>query len=267
MRPNTTAESIDNHSGHVPCARFPRNAGAVPWGANSDAVTFTGGFRIAEIKVNSTQSRVHSRYFIIKPWIDRILVVLLALPALLLLGIAALLVLFTCGRPIFYCQTRVGLRRQLFTLWKIRTMCANAEESSGPIWCGRGDPRVTWIGHFLRLTHLDELPQLWNVLAGDMSLIGPRPERPEIVRTLARAIPNYLDRLAVLPGITGWAQIHQDSDIDLGNVRVKQRFDLEYIRRASLLMDLQILIETFPCLFGMRPRAILRHAWQLLRQE
>ena len=98
-----------------------------------------------------------------------------------------------------------------------------------------------------------------------MSLIGPRPERPEIVGELIRAIPNYLNRLAVLPGITGWAQIHQESDVDLANVRNKQDYDLEYIRRANVLMDLRILLETLPRLLGMPPRAEYRQAWRLFR--
>ena len=223
--------------------------------ANSDVTTLAGSICIPDSKLTSRPGLTCSRYFVFKPWLDRILVLLLALPAVLLIAFVALLVLLTSGRPVFYCQTREGRRRRLFTIWKIRTMCVNAEKSSGPVWCGRKDPRVTWIGHFLRVTHVDELPQLWNVLVGDMSLIGPRPERPEIVCDLARTIPNYLARRAVLPGITGWAQIHQDSDIDLSNVRNKHDFDMEYIRRASLLMDLQILIETLPRLLGMPPRA------------
>src|SRR3954471_12705663 len=131
---------------------------------------------------------------------------LLALTAPLLL-LAALLIKLTSRGPAFYTQTRVGLGGRPFTIYKLRTMIHKAESLTGPRWSLPGDPRVTRFGQFLRLTHLDELPQLWNVLRGDMSLIGPRPERPEFVPELEQALPGYRKRLAVRPGVTGLAQV------------------------------------------------------------
>src|SRR5262249_20621003 len=130
------------------------------------------------------------------------------------IALAALLVKLTSRGPAFYTQTRVGRNGRLFTIYKVRTMMHKCESLTGPRWSLPGDPRVTRGGHFLRVTHLDELPQLVNVLRGDMSLIGPRPERPEFVPELERAVPRYRERLAVLPGVTGLAQVQLPADTD-----------------------------------------------------
>jgi lipopolysaccharide/colanic/teichoic acid biosynthesis glycosyltransferase len=164
---------------------------------------------------------------------------LLVLTAPLVL-LAALLVKLTSRGPAFYTQTRVGLRGRLFTIYKLRTMIHNAESLTGPRWAIPGDPRVTWVGHFLRASHLDELPQLLNVLRGEMSLIGPRPERPEFVRELERALPAYRGRLEVRPGVTGLAQVHLPADSDLESVRRKLAHDLYYVRAGGLWLDLRI---------------------------
>jgi lipopolysaccharide/colanic/teichoic acid biosynthesis glycosyltransferase len=166
---------------------------------------------------------------------------LLTAPLVLLAG---LLVKLTSRGPIFYSQTRVGLGGRPFTIYKIRTMYHNCERFSGARWSRPGDPRVMPVGRLLRRLHLDELPQLFNVLKGDMSLIGPRPERPEFVPQLEQAIPHYRERLRVLPGLTGLAQVHLPPDTDLASVRRKLAFDLYYIHRLGPWMDLRLLLLT-----------------------
>jgi lipopolysaccharide/colanic/teichoic acid biosynthesis glycosyltransferase len=161
-----------------------------------------------------------------------------------LLGLAGLLVKLTSRGPIFYSQLRVGLGGRPFTIYKIRTMYYNCERLSGARWSRPGDPRVMPVGRLLRRLHVDELPQLWNVLKGDMSLIGPRPERPEFVPQLEQAIPRYRERLRVLPGLTGLAQVHLPPDTDLASVRRKLAFDLYYIRRLGPWLDLRLLLVT-----------------------
>ena len=131
-----------------------------------------------------------------------------------------------------------------FALYKFRTMVAHAEDGSGPIWAMENDPRVTPVGRFLRASRLDELPQLWNVIRGEMSLVGPRPERPHFVNHFARRIPRYRQRLNVPPGITGLAQVEHRYDASEDDVRQKLEYDLAYIRRASLEEDLRILVKT-----------------------
>jgi lipopolysaccharide/colanic/teichoic acid biosynthesis glycosyltransferase len=160
------------------------------------------------------------------------------------IGLAALLVKLSSRGPAFYTQTRVGRNGRLFTIYKVRTMIHKCESLTGPRWSMPGDPRITAVGHFLRVTHLDELPQLINVLRGDMSLIGPRPERPEFVPELERALPRYRERLAVLPGVTGLAQVQLPADTDLGSVRTKLAYDLYYIRHLSPELDLRLLVCT-----------------------
>lgn len=190
----------------------------------------------------------------------------LCLPLMVVIGIAIKL---DSPGPVFYRQRRVGrnrrrrqeplelgdnvvrlnLRRanvhgQTFWMIKFRTMQADAEATTGAVWATENDPRVTRVGRFLRRTRLDELPQLWNVLCGHMTLIGPRPERPEFVAKFALQIAGYTDRLWVKPGITGLAQVRQGYDRCLEDVRRKLGHDLEYIRRRSLWLDLAICFAT-----------------------
>jgi lipopolysaccharide/colanic/teichoic acid biosynthesis glycosyltransferase len=134
-------------------------------------------------------------------------------------------------------------------------MFVDAERGTGPVWAADGDPRVTAFGRFLRATHLDELPQLWNVLRGDMSLVGPRPERPTFVDGFVGRIPGYADRHAVRPGITGLAQVRQGYDTCERDVRRKVRLDLLYIRRRGVVTDLRILIATALAAVPVRRRA------------
>jgi lipopolysaccharide/colanic/teichoic acid biosynthesis glycosyltransferase len=176
--------------------------------------------------------------------LDVVGALLVSLVALPILAVVAVLVKLTSRGPVLYSQTRVGRGGKPFTIWKVRSMYHDCEKYTGALWSQDGDPRVMPIGRILRRTHLDELPQLWNVVKGDMSLIGPRPERPEFVPQLEQAIPHYRDRLLVLPGVTGLAQIHFGPDTDLASVERKLLFDLYYIKHLSFWGDLRILLAT-----------------------
>jgi sugar transferase (PEP-CTERM system associated) len=145
--------------------------------------------------------------------------------------------------PILFRQERVGERGRIFVLKKFRSMTVDAERD-GPVWAAERDPRVTRVGRWLRRTRLDELPQFWNVLAGDMSFVGPRPERPEFVDKLQREIPFYMGRHSVKPGITGWAQVRQGYAASVEDSMEKLQYDLYYIKNLSLLLDLVILLST-----------------------
>ena len=159
-------------------------------------------------------------------------------------ALAALLIKLTSRGPAFYTQTRVGQEGRLFKIYKLRTMVHECEALTGARWSLPGDPRVTAVGRLLRVSHLDELPQLLNVLRGEMSLIGPRPERPEFVPELERALPGYWQRLTVRPGVTGLAQVQLPPDSDVTSVRRKLAHDLYYIERLGPGLDLRILFCT-----------------------
>jgi lipopolysaccharide/colanic/teichoic acid biosynthesis glycosyltransferase len=166
-------------------------------------------------------------------------------------AICVFLVRLTSRGPGLYRQTRVGLKGRVYMIVKVRTMYHNCEGHSGPKWSPVGDPRVTPLGRFLRRTHLDELPQLWNVLKGEMSLVGPRPERPEFIPTLAQAIPRYRERLNVRPGVTGLAQVQLPADTDLNSVRRKLAYNLHYSQQVSLWLDLRLLLATAGKVLGV----------------
>jgi lipopolysaccharide/colanic/teichoic acid biosynthesis glycosyltransferase len=190
-------------------------------------------------------------YVACKTAFDFVAAAVLLVPAAPVIALAALLVKLTSRGPAFYTQTRVGRNGRLFTIYKLRSMIHRCESLTGPRWSIPGDPRVTRVGHVLRVTHLDELPQLLNVLRGEMSLIGPRPERPEFVPELERALPRYRERLAVLPGVTGLAQVQLPADTDLNSVRTKLAYDLYYIRHLSPGLDLRLLGCTALYAFGV----------------
>ena len=181
------------------------------------------------------------------PWkagaelVAALLMLLLASPLILM---AALLVKITSRGPAFYSQTRLGRDRRHYTIYKLRSMRHNCEKLSGPCWSTRGDARVTWVGSFLRRTHIDELPQLWNVLRGDMSLVGPRPERPEFLPRLEEAVPLYSSRLLVKPGVTGLAQVQLPADTDLESVRHKIAYDLYYVQHCNPWLDFRLVLAT-----------------------
>jgi len=168
--------------------------------------------------------------------------VLVGLPVMVLIAVA---VWITSRGPVLYHQTRVGLNGHHFTVHKFRTMQADAEAETGPVWAAKeGDSRVTAIGPILRRTRLDELPQLWNVLKGDMSLVGPRPERPEFVQELTGQIPYYRQRHFVRPGLTGWAQVMYTYGASVEDALQKLQYDLFYIKNMSFALDLFIIFKT-----------------------
>jgi lipopolysaccharide/colanic/teichoic acid biosynthesis glycosyltransferase len=179
----------------------------------------------------------------LKRGLELVFAVLICLPALPLILFAMLLVRLTSRGPVLYSQVRLGMHGRPFRIWKIRTMIVDSEKH-GACWSQPGDPRITRVGRLLRKTHLDELPQLWNVLWGDMSLVGPRPERPEFVPSLELAVPHYRDRLQVRPGLTGLAQVQLPPDTDLESVRRKVACDLYYLSHMSLWLDLRLLLVT-----------------------
>lgn len=205
---------------------------------------------------------------------NRVVNVVLASLSLVLLSPVILLVaiavkLSSRGAAV-YSQTRVGLDRRvfatdalydrrkqdnggvIFTIYKFRTMRADAESNSGAVWATRNDPRVTKLGRILRRTRLDELPQLVNVLKGDMNIVGPRPERPSIFVRLREDLPDYRYRQRTRPGITGWAQINHTYDTSIDDVRAKIRYDLEYLERQCLAEDLKIMAKTLPVMLFRR---------------
>ncbi|GAH73341.1 unnamed protein product, partial [marine sediment metagenome] len=163
--------------------------------------------------------------------------------------LVALLIKLTSRGPVFYRQVRVGQSERPFRLLKFRSMRTDAEAEGKAIWAAENDPRVTWFGRFMRLTRVDELPQFINVLRGDMSFVGPRPERPEFVEELARKIPHYRLRHLVKPGITGWAQITYPYGADLEDARNKLRYDLYYVKHGNLGLDLVIVLRTIGAMF------------------
>ncbi|MEI6808840.1 MAG: sugar transferase [bacterium] len=170
------------------------------------------------------------------------LTLLVVVPASLIVGL--LLKLSAPGSPMFYTQTRVGQFGRLFRMHKFRTMVVDAEKHVGPVWAQRNDPRVTRLGRVLRKFRLDEMPQIWNVLLGEMSLVGPRPERPEIVAELQKQIPNYRERENVPPGVTGWAQVRFPYVDTVEDVARKLEFDFYYIKNMSVRLDFQIILMT-----------------------
>jgi lipopolysaccharide/colanic/teichoic acid biosynthesis glycosyltransferase len=185
--------------------------------------------------------------------------------------IVAAVVKLTSPGPIFYSQARVGIDRRRrgmsrhaydrrrgdlggrpFMIYKFRTMCVGAERRGAAVWATRGDPRVTPVGGVMRKYRLDELPQLINVIRGEMNVVGPRPERPSIFSRLSDDIAEYPLRQLAKPGITGWAQVNHDYDTNIDDVRTKVRYDLEYLKRQGVAEDLKIMARTLPVIIFRR---------------
>lgn len=182
--------------------------------------------------------------YVVKRLLDVVVSLVVLIIGLPLWIILTLLVRLTSHGPAIYRQKRIGRHGKPFTMYKFRTMKNNAEAGTGPVWAQANDPRYTALGRWVRKTRLDEVPQFVNVLRGDMSLVGPRPERPYFVEKLTREIPLYNRRHRVKPGITGWAQVKWKYDTSLDDVRQKVKYDLFYIENMSLKRDFQILFRT-----------------------
>lgn len=241
--------------------RQDRENGSRPWSVEPEEVTEPASLRSpgrwgrsgAELAIRAVNIVVAT------------LALLLLGPVILAIAIAIRL---DSPGPIFYRQLRIGIDRRRgrdrsadrsanagrttdlggrpFMIYKFRTMYVDAEHGTGPVWAGQDDDRVTRVGRFLRKYRLDEIPQFWNVLCGNMSVVGPRPERPTFVHRLRREIDQYPLRQRVPPGITGWAQVNRPPDHSVDDVRQKLRYDLEYLERRSLTFDLRIMLKTFP---------------------
>ncbi|MGA3160842.1 MAG: TIGR03013 family XrtA/PEP-CTERM system glycosyltransferase [Terracidiphilus sp.] len=209
-----------------------RLSGKLPLdGLNPSTLIFTEGFRM-----NASQQLFRR----LLSFAVSFTALLICLP---LLPLIALAVRLSSPGPILFSQTRVGRRGRLFTAYKFRTMQQDAE-AQGAVWATKDDPRVTRIGKFMRSTRLDEIPQLWNVLRGDMAFVGPRPERPEFVQWLSREIPYYDLRHMIRPGITGWAQVRYRYGASLEETKHKLEYDLYYVKHQSIGLDLLIMFET-----------------------
>lgn len=205
-------------------------------------------------RLSATGMVVVPAYFTHKILLSRLLGAILLVffsPAMLL---SILAVRLTSSGPAIFCQRRLGKHNLEFCMFKFRTMHIDAEEMSGPTYCQPGDPRITPVGRLLRFLHLDELPQLWNVVKGEMGLVGPRPERAEIIElyNLNERFPVFTQRTRVLPGVTGLAQINLPADLSPGDVEPKVKLDLEYIETANFILDLRILICTAMRMLGIR---------------
>jgi lipopolysaccharide/colanic/teichoic acid biosynthesis glycosyltransferase len=208
---------------------------------------------------DTSEPAVHpTRYLRSKAIADRLLALLLLVVSWPVIVALVLLVRITSRGPGIFRQVRVGLNGQPFEMYKIRTMHSDAEAATGAVWATQNDPRITALGRVLRAYHLDELPQLVNVIRGEMSLVGPRPERPEFVEVLQTAVPRYRERLLLRPGITGLAQVLLPPDADVGSVRRKVELDRAYLRCANFWTDLGLLFYTLGRLCRL-PERPLRH--------
>jgi sugar transferase (PEP-CTERM system associated) len=219
---NDIASFIERETGRVDLAT-----------TNPSALIFSDGFSAGQ-----RISRVGKRVFDI---VASLLVLVVGLPLILIAGIA---VKCDSRGPVFYRQSRVGLYGEAYDILKIRSMRTDAEAAGKAVWASENDPRITRVGHIIRKLRIDELPQLWCVLKGEMSIVGPRPERPSFVEELTRELPYYAERHMVKPGLTGWAQINYPYGASIEDARVKLEYDLYYAKNYSPFLDLLILLQT-----------------------
>jgi exopolysaccharide biosynthesis polyprenyl glycosylphosphotransferase len=190
-------------------------------------------------------------YPLIKRGIDLLLALLVGVVFVIVLPLVALIIRLDSPGSIFYTQERLGQGGRPFRIYKFRSMVSDAEAQTGAVFSKKGDPRVTRFGRFMRKTRLDELPQVINVLRGEMSVVGPRPERPEHVERLTQKIPFYRTRLIVKPGLTGWAQVRYNYGSTDEDALVKLEYDLYYIRHQSFLLDVNIMLRTVGKILSM----------------
>jgi exopolysaccharide biosynthesis polyprenyl glycosylphosphotransferase len=196
--------------------------------------------------ISNTSENDYAFYFFVKRLIDILLAIVGMIISVPILIVTMILVKIESPGVIFYTQERVGLNGKYFNLIKIRSMVTNAEKN-GARWATKDDPRVTKVGKFIRTTRIDELPQLWNVLKGDMAIVGPRPERPMFTIQFNEEIPGFINRLSVKPGLTGWAQVNGGYDLTPSE---KLEKDLYYINNLSLWLDIKIIFNTFFIVFN-----------------
>jgi lipopolysaccharide/colanic/teichoic acid biosynthesis glycosyltransferase len=223
----------------------------------SNAPTHNEGLPPAQpADVTPALQPLRPRYIPVKMAIDWMIALGIFIVTAPLIGLLLLVVRITSPGPALYKQKRMGRFGKPFNMYKIRTMTHNCEAKTGAVWSGPNDKRVTRVGRFLRDAHLDELPQLFNVLRCEMSLIGPRPERPELVEQIKRRLPRYPQRVLVRPGLAGFAQIQHPADLDLDHVRRKLMYDLYYVREISPQLDLRILFGTFFYMIGVTLKAM-----------
>ena len=237
-------------------ARLKRTAEQLPFTEEAES----NSQHRADIQAPALSASAANRasYFRRKYAIDRFAgAVLLVLSSPLTLTLF-LLVKLTSPGPGFYRQRRVGLNGETFEIVKLRSMVKNAERPGQAVWCVKNDARVTWLGRILRKLHLDELPQLWNVAMGEMSLVGPRPERPEICENLAEEIEGYYLRNTVKPGVTGLSQINLPPDETIEDVRRKQILDLRYIEEANFWLDTRMILATAMRMIGFGGETVIK---------
>lgn len=192
-------------------------------------------------------------YAIVKRIFDLVAAALVALVTLPLFPLIALAIRIDSPGTVFYKQDRVGQNGQVFRIYKFRTMRTDAERN-GAVWAMEGDPRITRVGNLMRRSRLDELPQLLNVLRGEMTFVGPRPERPEFTSVLERELPGYAQRHLVKPGLTGWAQVRYRYASSIQDTATKLEYDLYYVRHRSLRFDARILFQTIPMILHLQGR-------------
>lgn len=210
---------------------------------NPTWLIFSNGFR---------KSRVRNMVKRLEDLVASVALLLFFSPLIL---VTALFIKWDSPGPIFFSQDRLGIRHKPYRLYKFRSMVENAEALSGPVWASREDPRVTRVGRFIRKWRIDELPQLFNVLKGDMSLVGPRPERAHFVEQLEAQVPYYAERFIVRPGVTGWAQVRYEYGDSVEDAMEKLNYDLFYIKNMSIFMDVVIVFRTIrTVLFGVGAR-------------
>ena len=262
-------------------ARRRRGEAVAPLGADGATRTTADGARVAGVEWRAVTTAatplVEPPETLPRPRSEvanRVVNVVISVVALIVLApllvLVAIAIKLSSPGPVLYTQTRVGLDRrwtraramfdrrtedlggQVFTIYKFRSMFVDAERDRGAVWATKNDTRVTPVGRVLRQLRIDELPQLINVIRGEMNIVGPRPERPSIVKQLRVDIAEYPQRHRAKPGITGWAQINHSYDSCLDDVRTKVRYDLEYLRAQSLWMDFKIMLRTVPVMLGKR---------------
>jgi lipopolysaccharide/colanic/teichoic acid biosynthesis glycosyltransferase len=228
-------------------------AGAIPVRVAGSRLT-----RPSRMRDGAEAAVKRARYFRRKYAVERVVAWGMLIGSLPVIAVLVWLVRRTSEGAGIYKQERVGLHGETFMVYKLRSMYIDAEKGGKMVWSGKGDPRVTPLGRFLRKTHLDELPQLWNVANGEMSLTGPRPERPKICEELAKYIDDYERRTIVKPGVTGLAQINLEPDQTIADAKRKQYLDIHYIENANAWLDVRMVMATCLRMFWIKGSTVMK---------